>query len=150
MIPVFSNITTEYLSTIEIDTIMSLLKIVDNPLQDIPLVTVLRSEIAGITDNELVKIRLVDKNIPFYRALEKAKDDSSIDELLKNKINQFIDLIEDLKIKQNEMSIDELIWYIYNKTGYYDYVLLMPNGNLRQANLKKLFEKAKEYEKISF
>lgn len=149
-IPVFSNITTEYLSTIEIDTIMSLLKIIDNPLQDIPLVTVLRSEIAGITDNELVKIRLLDKNIPFFRAVEKAKENSYLDDLLKNKIEQFLNLIEDLRKKQNQMNIDEFIWYIYNKTGYYDYVLLMPNGKLRQANLKKLFEKAKEYEKISF
>ena len=72
-IPVFSDITTEYLNTIEIDTVMSLLKIIDNPLQDIPFVTVLRSEIGGFTDNELIEIRLVDRNISYYRAFEKAK-----------------------------------------------------------------------------
>ena len=72
-IPVFSDITTEYLNTIEIDTVMSILKIIDNPLQDIPFVTVLRSEIGGFTDNELIEIRLVDRNISYYRALKKQK-----------------------------------------------------------------------------
>ena len=48
------------------------------------------------------------------------------------------------------MPLDELIWYIYDKTGYYNYVRLMPNGDIRAANLRKLFEKAKEYEKASF
>ena len=148
-IPVFSDITTEYLNTIEIDTIMSLLKIIDNPIQDIPLVTVLRSEIGGFTDNELIEIRLVDKNIPYYRAFEKAKNSSDIAENLKEKITQFLELLKTLKEEEKTKPLDELIWDIYNKTGYYHYVGLMPNGNLRQANLKKLFEKAREFEKIS-
>ena len=148
-IPVFSDITTEYLNTIEIDTIMSLLKIIDNPLQDIPLVTVLRSEIGGFSDNELIEIRLVDKNIAYYRAFEKAKESVDISQNLKEKITQFLDLLKTLKEEEKTKPLDELIWDIYNKTGYYHYVGLMPDGNLRQANLKKLFEKAREYEKIS-
>ena len=148
-IPVFSDITTEYLNTIEIDTIMSLLKIIDNPIQDIPLVTVLRSEIGGFTDNELIEIRLVDKNISYYRAFEKAKESMDISQELKEKITQFLDLLKTLKEEEKTKPLDELIWDIYNKTGYYHYVGLMPDGTLRQANLKKLFEKAREYEKIS-
>ena len=148
-IPVFSDITTEYLNTIEIDTVMSILKIIDNPLQDIPFVTVLRSEIGGFTDNELIEIRLVDRNISYYRAFEKAKDSNDIRPELKEKINQFINLLKELKEEEKTKPLDELIWDIYNKTGYYHYVGLMPDGTLRQANLKKLFEKAREYEKIS-
>ena len=148
-IPVFSDITTEYLNTIEIDTVMSLLKIIDNPLQDIPFVTVLRSEIGGFTDNELIEIRLVDRNISYYRAFEKAKDSNDIRPELKEKINQFINFLKELKEEEKTKPLDELIWDIYNKTGYYHYVGLMPDGTLRQANLKKLFEKAREYEKIS-
>ena len=149
-IPVFSDITTEYLNTIEIDTIMSLLKVIDNPLQDIPLVTVLRSSIANFTDNELIEIRLVDKNSAFYTSLESAEKSESIDEKLKLKIKDFLILLNDLKEKVKTTPLDELIWYIYTKTDYYHYVGLMTEGKLRQANLKKLFEKAKEYEKISF
>ena len=148
-IPVFSDITTEYLNTIEIDTVMSLLKIIDNPLQDIPFVTVLRSEIGGFTDNELIEIRLVDRNVSYYRAFEKAKNSNDIRPELKEKINQFINLLKELKEEEKTKPLDELIWDIYNKTGYYHYVGLMPDGTLRQANLKKLFEKAREYEKIS-
>ena len=148
-IPVFSDITTEYLNTIEIDTVMSVLKIIDNPLQDIPFVTVLRSEIGGFTDNELIEIRLVNRNVSYYRAFEKAKDSKEIKDELKEKIAQFINLLKELREEEKIKSLDELIWDIYNKTGYYHYVGLMPDGTLRQANLKKLFEKAREYEKIS-
>ena len=149
-IPVFSDITTEYLHTIEIDTIMSLLKVIDNPLQDIPLVTVLRSAIGGFTDNELIEIRLVNKSDLFYKALKEAEDSNLINDNLKLKIQNFLSLLEKLKQKEKEMTLEEFIWNIYSETGYYHYVGLMPDGNLRQANLKKLFEKAKEYEKISF
>ncbi|MDQ9774697.1 3'-5' exonuclease, partial [Acinetobacter baumannii] len=56
--PVFSDSSQEYLDSIEIENIMSLLRIIDNPIQDIPLVTVLRSNIGKFTDDELVEIRL--------------------------------------------------------------------------------------------
>ena len=70
-IPVFADIGENYLQAIEIDTILSLLKIIDNPLQDIPLVTVMRSMIGGFTDNDLIAIRLCKRKGAFYYALEK-------------------------------------------------------------------------------
>ena len=147
-IPVFSDSGAEYLGSIEIQTIMSLLKIIDNPLQDIPLVTVLRSSIGGFTDNDLIQIRLNDKYDNFYNALLKAK--LNVDENLKRKINTFLDSIEDWRNSKEYLALDELIWKIYVDTGYYNYVGLMPNGALRQANLKMLFERAKQYETASF
>src|SRR5574344_246121 len=68
----------------------------------------------------------------------------------KNKIKQFLDNIENWRKEQEYLSLDELIWKIYSDTGYYNYVGLMPNGILRQANLKMLFERAKKYETASF
>ena len=147
-IPVFSDSTQEYLDSIEIQTIMSLLKIIDNPIQDIPLVTVLRSNIGGFTDNELVEIRLSDKYDDFYNCMLKAQIDVS--KQLKEKIQKFLDNLEKWRKEQEYLSLDELIWKIYSDTGYYNYVGLMPNGNLRQANLKMLFERAKKYETASF
>ena len=91
----------------------------------------------------------MDRNISYYRAFEKAKDSNDIRPELKEKINQFINLLKELKEEEKTKPLDELIWDIYNKTGYYHYVGLMPDGTLRQANLKKLFKKAREYEKIS-
>ena len=147
-IPVYTDATSEYLDTIEIQTIMNLLKILDNPINDIALVSVLRSPIGGFTDNELVEIRLVNRDANFYKALIEAKNTAS-DEL-KIKITNFLNNIEEWREKSEYLNLAELIWKIYNDTGFYNYVSLMPNGSLRQANLKMLFERAKEYEKTSF
>lgn len=147
-IPVFSDSSQEYLDSIEIQTIMSLLKIIDNPIQDIPLVTVLRSPIGKFTDDELIQIRLNDKKDNFYTCMQKAM--ISGDEKLRNKIQNFLNDLDNWRKEQEYLALDELIWKIYSDTGYYNYVSLMPNGILRQANLKMLFERAKQYESASF
>lgn len=147
-IPVFSDCSNEYLDTIEIQTIINLLKIIDNPVDDIALVSVLRSEIGKFTDNEIVEIRLCDRNDNFYNCLKISKNILKSD--LKNKVEIFLDNIENWRNESEYLSLAELIWKIYVDTGFYNYVGLMPNGTLRQANLKMLFERAKEYEKTSF
>lgn len=146
--PVFCDTSAEYLDSIEIQTIMSVLKVIDNPLNDIPLVTCLRSNIGGFTDNDLVEIRLSDKHDNFYNTMIKAK--INVDQNLKNKIEKFLNNIDKWREEQEYLGLDELIWKIYTDTGYFNYVGLMPNGDLRQANLKKLFERAKQYETASF
>ena len=147
-IPVFSDSSQEYLDSIEIQTIMSLLKIIDNPIQDIPLVAVLRSYIGKFTDNDLVKIRLTDSYDNFYTCMQKAIID--VDDKLREKIQKFFDNLDKWRKEKEYLSLDELIWKIYSDTGYYNYVGLMPNGDLRQANLKMLFQKAKDYESSNF
>ncbi len=147
-IPVYSDTSSEYLEATEIQTIMSLLKIIDNPLQDIPLVTVMRSEIGGFTDNELVQIRLAEKQDNFYNAMIKSR--ISVNENLRKKIEKFIDNIENWRQQEKYKSLDELIWQIYIDTNYYNYVGLLQNGKLKQANLKMLFQRAKQYETASF
>ena len=147
-IPVFSDSSNEYLDTIEIQTIISLLKILDNPIDDISLVSVLRSEIGTFTDNELVEIRLCDRNSNFYNSLLLSKE--KLTGALQEKIVKFLNNLDTWRKESEYLSLAELIWKIYVETGFYNYVGLMPNGNLRQANLKMLFERAKEYEKTSF
>ena len=146
--PVFSESSQEYLDSIEIQTIMSLLKIIDNPIQDIPLVTVLRSHIGNFTDDELVEIRLSDKYDNFYTAMQKARINVSSE--LKEKIDNFFNHLEKWRKEKEYLALDEFIWKLYSDTHYYTYVGLMPNGDLRQANLKMLFERAKQYETASF
>lgn len=87
--PVFSDSSQEYLDSIEIQTIMSLLKIIDNPIQDIPLVAVMRSNIGKFTDDELIQIRLADKQDNFYTCLQKAK--LSVEKDLREKIESFLE-----------------------------------------------------------
>ena len=146
--PVFSESSQEYLDSIEIQTIMSLLKIIDNPIQDIPLVTVLRSHIGNFTDDELVEIRLSDKYDNFYTAMQKAR--INVSKELKEKIDKFFENLEKWRKEKEYLALDEFIWKLYSDTHYYTYVGLMPNGDLRQANLKMLFERAKQYETASF
>ena len=140
-IPVYSDSSGEYLQSTEIETIMSLLRIINNPMQDIPLVTVMRSPIGNFTDNELIEIRMNDRNSNFYDALTKTDTP---------KVKKFLGLLEELREDEQYMALDEWIWNIYIKTGYMNYVSLMPNGNLRVSNLKMLFERAKQYESASF
>ena len=147
-IPVFSDSSNEYLDTIEIQTIISLLKILDNPIDDISLVSVLRSEIGTFDDNEIVEIRLCKRDGSFYDSLLASKE--AANEELKNKVIDFLNKLEEWRKESEYLSLAELIWKIYSDTGFYNYVGLMPNGTLRQANLKMLFERAKEYEKTSF
>ena len=146
--PVFSDSSQEYLDSIEIENIMSLLRIIDNPIQDIPLVTVLRSNIGKFTDDELVEIRLSDKYDNFYNAMQKAK--INVGKNLQEKIEKFLSNLEKWRKEQEYLALDEFIWKLYSDTGYYNYVGLMPNGELRQANLKMLFERAKQFETASF
>ena len=145
---IFSESSQAYLDSIEIQTMMSLLKIIDNPIQDIPLVTVLRSHIGNFTDDELVEIRLSDKYDNFYTAMQKAK--TNVGSKLREKIDTFFNHLEKWRKEKEYLALDEFIWKLYSDTHYYTYVGLMPNGDLRQANLKMLFERAKQYETASF
>ncbi len=147
-IPVYSDANSEYLETYEIQTILNTLKIIDNPLDDISLVSVLRSEIGAFTDNELVKIRLKNRDQNYYYSLIEAQN--SDDESLRLKVQRFVDLYNDWKTKSKYLSLAELVWDIFTATGFYEYVSMMPNGKIRKANLKKLFEHAKSYETTSF
>ena len=155
-LPVFCDVSAGYLDSIEISIIMSLLKIIDNPINDMALVTVLRSMIGGFTDNELIKIRIENKNKTFYEAMCEygnigdSVSGNSSEKKLKNKIQNFLNKIQEFRDEKEYMPLDEFIWKIYIDTGYYNFVSLMPNGKLRVANLKILFEKAKQYEKTSF
>ncbi len=147
-INVYSDTSTEYLETYEIRVIMDLLKIIDNPYQDLPLVHVMRSPIGMFTDDDLLEIRLADKTDDFYTAMLKSK--ISVQKNLKFKIDTFLRKVENWRELNNRLGLDELIWTIYEDTGFLNYVALMPNGEFRVANLKILFERAKQYETASF
>lgn len=151
-IPIYAESMGGYFDTFEVDTIINLLKIIDNPMQDIPLISVMYSPIYNFTSTELSQIRLVDKELKFYELLMKILEDEDIEIRvnLKEKISKFI---SDLKLfiqKKSLVSADELIWFLYKYTGYYNYVGLLDMGEQRKTNLMLLFEKAKNYEKNSY
>ena len=139
-----------YLDSVEIQVIMSLLKIIDNPVNDIALVTVLRSMIGGFNDNELIEIRSFNTRRSFYDSMCEYIEKEDGDEVLQNKVRDFLDKIEGFRQAEEYLPLNEFIWKLYLDTGYFSYASLMPNGILRASNLKMLFEKAKQYESTSF
>ena len=151
-IPAYADTGSGYFESIEIRTIMSLLRVIDNPFQDIPIISVLKSPIMGFSAEELSKIRLIESDKYFYEniidiAENPSKDNSK--ELI-DKCRLFLDKLKVWRRKAIYMPIDEFIWYLYMDTAYYGYVGAMPNGVLRQANLKILFQRAKQFEQTSF
>ncbi|MBE6072614.1 MAG: helicase-exonuclease AddAB subunit AddA [Clostridium butyricum] len=155
-IPVYADTGSGYFESIEIRTIMSLLKIIDNPLQDVPMLAVLKSPIMGFSAEELTDVRLENKEKYFYENIlciagkcDEKSDKVYSDKLIK-KCNYLIESLEEWRKKSIYMPIDEFIWLLYMDTAYYGYVGAMPNGVLRQANLKILFQRAKQFEQTSF
>ncbi|MPM08254.1 ATP-dependent helicase/nuclease subunit A [bioreactor metagenome] len=150
-IPVYADTGTGYFETIEIRTMMSLLKVIDNPMQDVPMISVLRSPLVSFSAEELGDIRLLDKEKYFYEIIKGVSDNIyEVNEELKNKCKVFINNLGKWRKKSIYTPIDEFIWYLYMDTAYYGYVGAMPNGKLRQANLKILFQRAKQFQQTSF
>lgn len=152
-IPVYADINTGYFQTIEIRTIMSLLHIIDNPMQDIYTIASMRSPIFAFTSEELADIRILNRDNYFYLNVKDIAEDvydERINKSLKDKCVYFIEKIGSWREKSLYMPIDEFLWYLYSDTSYYGYVGAMVNGIQRQANLRILFQRAKQYGQTSF
>jgi len=147
-IPVYADTGGGYFEVTEVQTIMSLLQVVDNPMQDIPLLTVLRSPIYSFTPEELCGIRVLEGKECFYEALKIKASSEEGDTYVK--AARFLKDLGRWRDKSVNMSISQFIWYLYSDTGYYAYTGAMPGGVKRQANLRVLFERARQYEDTSF
>ncbi|MGL5616941.1 MAG: helicase-exonuclease AddAB subunit AddA [Sarcina sp.] len=152
-IPVYADTGTGYFQTIEIRTIMSLLHIVDNPRQDIYILAAMKSPIFAFNAEDLATVRLLNKDNYFYENIESIFNGDYEDVIsleLREKVNYFYEKLKEWRIKSEYMPMDEFIWYLYDDTSYYGYAGAMPNGVQRQANLRILFQRAKQYESTSF
>jgi len=141
-IPAYGDVGESYLNKWEVMTILSFLQIIDNPLQDIPLIAVLRSAMFNFSPEELAEIRICDrrKNIPFFMALEASVEAGN------ERAADFIRKLKKLRELSSELGVDQLIWFIYEEFGFYEYVAALNGGEIKQANLRLLFERAGEFE----
>lgn len=158
-IPVVVNDAGNYFQTVEINIMMSLLQIIDNPYQDIPLVAVLRSPIVGLDENELAYIRAREKKGNYHVAVSKfmqtyaQADTIEVDvngAVIYRKLKQFFDLFATWRQLAIQNQLVALIWQIYEDTGYFEYVGGMPAGAQRQANLHALYERAETFAQSSY
>lgn len=127
-----------FFETIEISILNALLAVIDNPAQDIPLISVLRSPLYGFTADELAEIRLKAPSMDFYTALKVSAEDE--------KCALFIKELDYLRFISTDMAVDELIWRIFHSSGMLGIFGAMKNGETRKANLMKYFELARKFE----
>ena len=167
-IPAFAQTRTGYFNTVEVETILSLLSVVDNPMQDIPLAAVMRSPIVGMDDEEMAWMMAVYKRNSkkgqdrgVYGAWKLWLEEGWITVGLSGipvktahsisfKSRRLSVLMERLRGEARHLPIHELLYRVYRESGYYDYVSAMPAGETRRANLDMLVEMAAAYESTSY
>ena len=148
-IPAYTGSQSGYFSAVEVQTVLSLLKVIDNPKQEIPLAAVLRSPIGGFTDSELAEIKSSHLERPYEEACFYYRSEGTKSEI-REKLNRFFTMLEDFRSRVPYTAMHDLLWYILEQTGYGDYALAMPGGEQRIANLNMLAQKAMDYEKGSY
>ncbi|WP_232696679.1 helicase-exonuclease AddAB subunit AddA [Brevibacillus daliensis] len=151
-IPIYVEQNNGYFSANEVDVVLSLLRIIDNPKQDVPLAAVLRSPIVGLREEDLAKLRIQTPTGPFYQAVEQyvSTTESEVDEKIQRRLRRFYHLIDGWRSKGRRSSVSELLSDIYAETGYVDYVSTLGNGAQRHANLRALYDRAKQYESTTY
>lgn len=175
-IPAYSVSREGYFSAPEVETVLAFLSIIDNPRQSIPLAAVMRSPIYGFTDEELALIAAknggLERSYPEEEELIKmgsAQSGENIHEKAESRSyadprNNELELSEELLSKLDDfrkslwhyrelsryLSIHELLYSIYEESGYYNYVSALPAGRKRRANLDQLIDSALSFEKTSY
>ena len=143
-IPAVVNERDGYFEAQEIQLLLSLLQIIDNLEQDLPMAAVLHSGLVGLDANELGALRLTGDGslwsvMPLYA--EQAQDE---------RLLQFIAHIERWRTLSRRHGVADLLWDIYETLDYVNYVGAMPNGLVRRANVMALYERAKGFESSGF
>ena len=144
-IPAHVSTSTGYFSAMEVQTVLSFLKILDNPYQDIPMAAVLKSAIVGLDNEEMAELSLTEGASSFAEAVLMQMEAATDGRLL-----YFKELYQGLRKKISDTPIHQLLYMVLEETGFGDYVKALPAGAQRKANLDMLIEKAIAYEKTSY
>ena len=158
-IPTFSDTGSGFFKTPEVQVVLSLLQIIDNPYQDIPLLSVLRSPIGNFSTDDLAELRLADRKASLFEALNilalqerKTNEQGHIDNTngSNEKARRFLERLTQWRDMSLYMSTHKLIWQLYDDTAYFSIVGAMQDGEKKQANLRVLFERALQFESTSY
>ncbi|HHT02149.1 MAG TPA: helicase-exonuclease AddAB subunit AddA [Firmicutes bacterium] len=147
-VPAYTELGKSYFAASEVEVVLSLLQVIDNPHQDIPLAAVLRSPIVGCTTGELAAIRCCDRQGDFWQAVQRAAADEGIDEALRAKLTKFRHDLSQWRTAARQGPLGDLLWQIYHETGYLQFVGALPGGSQRQANLRALLERASRFDRF--
>jgi len=131
----------DFLTSTEVSVALSYLRIVDNPRQDVALISVLRSPLYGFTPDRLSEIRALDRQGDFYTALEKDTHPDAV---------AFLARLEELRDLAGELSCHQLLWRIYDSTNFLGIFSALGDGATRRSNLLALAEQALEFEEAGY
>lgn len=164
-IPIYFDGGEQFFESIEVILVLNLLKVINNPLDDSDLLSVLRCDIFKFSSEDIAYIRIVNDDDYMYNNIKRVlhidmfggkaylNEDFYISEqefnLLYNKCRFFLDKIRLYRSKSMFMHIDDLIWFIYEDSGYYFSLSLGEDGLKKQSNLRRIFNKAKEFKKLN-
>ncbi|MCI8655841.1 MAG: helicase-exonuclease AddAB subunit AddA [Oscillospiraceae bacterium] len=140
-IPCATQENEDFFSAMEVAVMCSLLEILDNPRQDVPLIAVLRSPLAGFSPDRLALIRGRHPEGDFYEALAAFGEEDC---------EEFLTRLADLRSLARDMSVHRLIWRIYNQWNVLGVFGAMSGGGRRRENLVALYEHAKSFESAGY
>lgn len=135
-VPAYVPDEENYFQANEVQVVMSLLQILDNVRQDIPLAAVMISPIGNFTAEELAEIRIANPDADFYTTVANGSD----------KCKAFLSKLNFWRDMARQMGVPELLSTLYRETGYYDFVGRENRGDARQANLRILIDRAATFE----
>lgn len=148
-IPSYAEQSGGYFAAVEVQVMLALLRCIDNPEQDLAMAAVLRSPLVGLDETALAGVRLAGdgtlwQNLPaFIASLPDGVDE-------KEDLQQFIAAFDSWRTYSRRHGVAELLQRLYDDTAYVDFVGAMPGGDVRQANLKALYDRARQYEEAGF
>ena len=148
-IPAYAEQSGGYFAAVEVQVMLALLRCIDNPEQDLAMAAVLRSPLVGLDETALAGVRLASdgtlwQNLPaFVASLPDGVDE-------KEDLQQFMDAFDSWRTYSRRHGVAELLQRLYDDTAYVDFVGAMPGGDVRQANLKALYDRARQYEEAGF
>ena len=160
-IPAYAALSTGYFAAAEVETALSLLRLIDNPRQDIPLAAILRSSIVGLDSDDLARVRLACRPGEFYDAVLAAAGRGGepagpgrpipppVSAELPGRLLAFLGRLDTWRDAARRGPLSELVWRLYGETGLYAYVGGLPGGPQRQANLRTLHDRARLFDQFS-
>ena len=140
-IPAYAEEKSGYFSAMEVQFVLSLLQIIDNPEQDLPMAIVLQSPLIGMDANDLGRLRLSVRENSLWSGLRPFVEASQNAGWIR-----FVDSMDTWRTMSRRQGITDLIWHIYDTLHVVEYVSAMPNGLVRRGNVLALYERAKQYE----
>lgn len=142
-IPVFSEQGGGFFESLEISVLLSLLAVIDNPHQDVPLIAVLRSPLFGFTADDLAAVRACDKEHDFYTALTTAAG-------TRDDCRAFLETLSDYRRLAPDLELGALLWHIYDDRNLMALCCAMPDGDARRRNLMLLFDLAQQFAETGY